>query len=101
MLAVPTAGQRVGRICLQPGMLSSAGCLHPCWQQWGGLDVPKSAAVSDSDTARLPRGVGGGPRNTLCLGGGEGDFGGEAWSPLLLTGVQVLLLAVQGGDPMV
>lgn len=101
MLAVLKAGQHVGRICLQPGTLSSAGCPRSCWQQWGGLDVPKPAAVSDSDPARLPRGVGGGPRNTLCLGGGEGDFGGEAWSPLLPTGVQVPLLAAWGGDPMV
>lgn len=41
------------------------------------------------------------PQSTLCLVGGEVGFGGEGWSPLLLAGVQVLRLVVEGENLMV
>lgn len=37
----------------------------------GCLNIPKPTAVSDSDPVHLPHGLVGGPRSTLCLGGGE------------------------------
>lgn len=83
-----------------PGTLIPAGCPHPHWQQWDGLNVPKPTAVSDSDAARSPQGVARGTSKPPLPGSRrKGNLGSRA--DLLLTRVQVLLLAEKGENPAV
>lgn len=93
----PAGGQDL--LVLQRRLIC-AGCPHPHWQQWDGLSVPKPVAVSDSDAAHSSQGVARGtPKPPLPWSKRKGNL--ESRADLLLTGVQVLLLAEKGENPVV